>query len=206
MSDRDKSLPSSGHIPVLDGIRGLAILLVMLRHFTLGMRAESVVDSAFKSVTSVGWSGVDLFFVLSGFLITGLLLDSKYGPHYFRNFFARRALRIFPLYYAVLAVIFFALPFTPLASLAEYATLRANQVWYWTYGSNVLNAIAGPSATPLTTDHFWSLRHTDSCFDSAGRLLARALSFGARCSFSLPNRARRMSYYLHEWTHFLSAR
>jgi peptidoglycan/LPS O-acetylase OafA/YrhL len=76
----------------LDGLRGIAILLVMLFHF-------------FTSVFAVGWIGVDLFFVLSGFLITGILLDSAGKPNYYLNFIARRALRIFPLYYVVIGVL-----------------------------------------------------------------------------------------------------
>src|SRR5947209_2843236 len=81
------------HLPALDGIRGLAILLVMFHHF-------SFVDDRYRQAGRLGWIGVDLFFVLSGFLITGILYDTKHDPHYFRSFYVRRALRILPLYYA----------------------------------------------------------------------------------------------------------
>lgn len=86
----DTSLPApQGYIPVLDGVRAVAIGGVLLFH--------GQVPSA-----ALGWAGVNLFFVLSGFLITGILLDAKTGNRYFRNFYARRTLRIFPIYYAVL--------------------------------------------------------------------------------------------------------
>ena len=82
----------------------------------------------------VGWSGVDLFFVLSGFLITGILYDARRSRSYFRNFYARRFLRIFPLYYAFLAFSLLILPnFHRLAGPAGVNQLRDSQVWYWTY-------------------------------------------------------------------------
>ncbi len=137
------SSPSLARIPALDGVRGLAILLVILFHHTL-MRPETTFDRVYVNVARLGWSGVDLFFVLSGFLITGLLLDSKGGPHYFRNFYARRTLRIFPLYYAFL---FFTLrvapwlwPGTPLDRMAGEAMADTSEAWYWLYGSNLLFA------------------------------------------------------------------
>src|SRR5688572_18382331 len=80
-------VPRPRHIPALDGLRGIAILLVL------------VVHAVRLPATEIGFAGVDLFFVLSGFLITGTLLDAKGSPNYFRNFYARRTLRIFPLYY-----------------------------------------------------------------------------------------------------------
>jgi peptidoglycan/LPS O-acetylase OafA/YrhL len=105
---------------------------------------------------SFGVLGVDLFFVLSGFLITGLLLESKGEPHYFRNFYARRTLRIFPLYYFVLAVLFIVIPaLTTPPPLLEVA--RQHQSWLWTYTTNFYIA-ATSSWTSLTyVSHFWSL-------------------------------------------------
>src|SRR5215216_4400368 len=94
-------------IPALDGLRGCAILLVLLFHFTT--RAPYPPDGMSMSIQAtfgLGWSGVDLFFVLSGFLITGLLIDAKGSAGYFKIFYARRALRILPLYYGTLLVMF----------------------------------------------------------------------------------------------------
>ena len=122
----------AGHVPVLDGLRGVAILLVMLVHLTV-MESSSLVDGAYYRVAHLGWIGVDLFFVLSGFLITGILYDAKTSPHYFRNFYARRALRIFPLYYAVLFLALLVLP--ALASDSYSRSLQA--AWtYWAFLSN----------------------------------------------------------------------
>jgi len=99
--------------------------------------------------------GVDLFFVLSGFLITGLLLDSKGSAGYFRNFYARRTLRIFPLYYFVLALLFVVLPrLTALPPPLEEA--RSHQGWLWTYGTNFFIATKGSWALTYVS-HFWSL-------------------------------------------------
>ncbi len=108
----EQAMPPSrnfgSHISELDGIRGIAILTVLLYHlFCYSMLRGSwtgLAQIAVRATRNLS-HGVDLFFVLSGFLITGILLDSCLDPHYFRNFYARRALRILPLYYAVLLVI-----------------------------------------------------------------------------------------------------
>jgi hypothetical protein len=91
----------SRQIPALDGIRGLAIIWVVLHNATgipLTLPASRWLH-LFPLLASRGWIGVQLFFALSGFLITAGLLDSQRTAHYFRNFYAKRALRILPLYY-----------------------------------------------------------------------------------------------------------
>src|SRR3954454_23560111 len=94
----------------LDGIRGLAILAVMIHHFEPWFPGASRLQLAVKWICRFGWAGVDLFFVLSGFLITGILLDSRYATNYFSSFYMRRALRIFPLAYAFLLFAFLVFP------------------------------------------------------------------------------------------------
>src|SRR5215475_7563749 len=103
-----------GHLPVLDGVRGLAVMMVLVFHFVGQMLPTNGIERAVVAVTKHGLLGVDLFFVLSGFLITGLLYEARDQPHYLRNFYVRRLLRIFPLYYGVLALVFFAAPLIPL--------------------------------------------------------------------------------------------
>jgi peptidoglycan/LPS O-acetylase OafA/YrhL len=153
----EEALPSQRHLPRLDGLRGVAIALVMLHHFTIysGMRRESGLDGVYYALGESAWWGVDLFFVLSGFLITGILLDSRGGPGYFRSFYARRALRIFPLYYGVLFIVLWLLPRLVTASPAFAGELEA-QGWYWTYLVNVRTAREGWPAFPGLA-HFWSL-------------------------------------------------
>src|SRR5207237_10353034 len=80
---------------------------------------------------SLGWVGVQLFFVLSGFLITGILLDSRKSDNYYRAFLGRRVLRIFPLYYGTLAVAFLVLPL-----FTSHHPPPDGQIWLWTYTSN----------------------------------------------------------------------
>ena len=85
--------PTRKHIAELDGLRGFAILLVLITHFW----TYPGDTQRFNHLAGAGWMGVDLFFVLSGFLITGILWDARGRKRYFTNFIARRTLRIFPL-------------------------------------------------------------------------------------------------------------
>jgi peptidoglycan/LPS O-acetylase OafA/YrhL len=146
-------------IPALDGVRGLAILGVMACHFAISGWPDTVTGRLVNRAAGTGWAGVDLFFVLSGFLITGILLDAKTAPHYFRNFYMRRVLRIFPLYYGFLILIFLGLPlilpFTP-----AIGPIVAHQGWLWGYGTNLYMGWKGTwffEKDWLKLGHFWSL-------------------------------------------------
>lgn len=146
-------------MPALDGLRGIAILLVLFLHFAPyapGIRPPTaLVDRLYLRAAGTGWMGVDLFFVLSGFLITGILYDTKGNKHYFRQFYARRFLRIFPLYYVALALFLIVLPW-PRSFETVIRELRGDAVWYWTYLYNMRVAVTGfrPSSA---LGHFWSL-------------------------------------------------
>jgi peptidoglycan/LPS O-acetylase OafA/YrhL len=150
-----RAIRITGHLPGLDGVRGLAILLVMAVHFVGDATARTWGERLAAKLGNYGVLGVDLFFVLSGFLITGLLLDSKGGPGYFRNFYARRTLRIFPLYYTVLALLFLVLPLVT-ALPAPLEDARRHQGWLWSYTANFFIAAKGSWALTYVS-HFWSL-------------------------------------------------
>lgn len=106
------SVHSPARIFELDGFRAAAVLAVLFHHLFYGWPtpALSKIPGVFLAFLSRGWLGVDLFFVLSGFLITGILLDSKKSEHYFRNFYTRRILRIVPLYLACILLMYLCYP------------------------------------------------------------------------------------------------
>jgi peptidoglycan/LPS O-acetylase OafA/YrhL len=153
-------LPAPGtHIPALDGIRGLAVLMVMVCHFTSTGLPDTFAGKFVHRITGAGCSGVDLFFVLSGFLITGILYDAKNESHYFRAFYARRFLRIFPLYYGFLIVFFWVLPLVhPFTPAMQH--MAARQGWLWAYSSNFIMAWEGHwlfVVDWMDVGHFWTL-------------------------------------------------
>jgi len=126
----------SGRIPELDGLRGLAILLVVLWHYVaIPLTTNTASLGTFAArLLRLSWSGVDLFFVLSGFLIGGILLDHRDAPRYFRVFYLRRACRILPLYAAWL-LLFFSLPrLVPMMTHAPgISQLFARPLPSWSY-------------------------------------------------------------------------
>lgn len=151
-SIQETSGGTAPRMPALDGLRGLAILMVLLHTFN-PLQGGGFPGREIKIALDLGWVGVQLFFVLSGFLITGILLDSRGSPGYLRIFLARRALRIFPLYYGVLLVAFVVLPAVwPVAAQWRYE--YGHQGWLWTYLANWVQA-DWPNTRPFA--HFWSL-------------------------------------------------
>ena len=145
------------HFLPLDGLRGLAILLVMLYHFCLPHRSfHGREPGVLLQFAQGGWMGVDLFFVLSGFLITGILLETRHQPHYFRNFLGRRFLRIWPLYYLSLLVLLVLIPMALSQASPELQGMRDKQAWFWLYAANWLFASEG-GFTQTSGGYFWSL-------------------------------------------------
>jgi len=153
------AVAAGDHLLALDGLRGAAMILVFFNHAVALPLAEATtrLDRAAHAIGYTGWVAIDAFFVLSGFLITGILLDTKGEPRWWPNFFARRVLRVFPLYYGALVALFILLPRLVRWSEPAFLTLQANQRWYWTYMVNLLAALTRVRGTPLGTAHFWSL-------------------------------------------------
>src|SRR5688572_13459000 len=126
------NVSNSDYYEGLNGIRAIAVISVMLFHFYP------------SGIFLFGWMGVDLFFVLSGFLITNILLKNKYSNNYFKNFYIRRAIRIFPIYYIVVI---------PL--LVLNIVFKSNDYWgvssYLFYFQNF---------TAISRDYLHGLQHT----------------------------------------------
>ena len=144
-------VPGPGrHLTALDGLRGLAVVFVLIFHiFQVEAEPSSGLPRLAYKAARVGQTGVDLFFVLSGFLITGILHDTKGADQYFRNFYGRRTVRIFPLYYGVLIVATILLPL-----VLGHRVTDANPVAMWTYTANMPAVF---HHEPLTFGHFWTL-------------------------------------------------
>jgi peptidoglycan/LPS O-acetylase OafA/YrhL len=153
---------SERRLPELDGVRGIAVATVMLHHFSsTTVPPKGILQNAAAMLLNFGWAGVDLFFVLSGLLITGILLRTRLASNYFRSFYARRCLRIFPIAYLsigawfwVVAPLFrhFHVPeyFNGIPSGVSYPSI--DQFWFWLYLENW-----GIGHNPVAIGHFWSL-------------------------------------------------
>jgi peptidoglycan/LPS O-acetylase OafA/YrhL len=141
----------------LDGLRGIAILLVFVYHYgnTGVIHGHAFAVRALGALCSFGWSGVDLFFVLSGFLITGILFDTRSDPHYYTNFYGRRALRIFPVFYLFAAVLFFVGLRWPVLVGSGWKPGHLAFLLYVGYPAALIwPALVG---VPLRIAHLWSL-------------------------------------------------
>lgn len=168
--------------PALDGLRAFAALVVFFHHYLRDIPGFSL---------PWGWSGVDIFFVLSGFLITGILYDTRHTNYRFRNFYARRSLRIFPLYYAIFAL---ALLLTPVLHwqwqhiwllwplyLGNYSRFIHPQNFFLFNGSvDNLNSLR--FGAPVYFGHFWSL-----CVEEQFYLVWPFIVFGIRDRVRLRN-------------------
>jgi len=150
MTDLRQRVRSTGNwYQGLDGVRAIAVILVFLTHY-VGYR-----------IRFTGWTGVNIFFVLSGFLITGVLFDNRDEPFRFRNFYIRRTLRIFPLFYFAWLLVF-------VAGIFLHAHWYPIQILWPLYLGNYVRFIVGnvnldliatsrPPQLPLVIGHFWSL-------------------------------------------------
>lgn len=185
------------HMPELDTIRGIAVLMVLFFHgffFRHGMHSLSGAAKLFVAATAPGWSGVNLFFVLSGFLITGILLDSKEKPHYYRRFYVRRALRILPLYYAVLVL---------LAVVAHIGLGIRNASWAFlglsfVYLSNVTELFG----VPMQYGVLWSLaveEHFYLLWPAAVRRLSRRGVIAAAAALCVVCPGLRAFYFVEHY-------
>jgi peptidoglycan/LPS O-acetylase OafA/YrhL len=153
--DREAPLHHSRRLPALDELRAVAVLMVFAFHsYVLVENPLAPAPAWYGALFRSLWSGVDLFFVLSGFLISGILLDTREQPGMLKTFYLRRTLRIFPLYYATLLLWFVLL--RPLWSPSgQFQAMEAAQGWFWSYSFNIRAALYGP--IPSFFDHFWSL-------------------------------------------------
>jgi peptidoglycan/LPS O-acetylase OafA/YrhL len=146
--------PATGRIRELDGVRGLAILLVLVWHYLV---CEVGAPPPLFRILNVTWSGVDLFFVLSGFLIGGILIDHRDAPNYFSVFYRRRICRIFPLYYAFFLAFVLLRHRLELGAASAWLFERPMPLWsYATFTQNFLMAKTG-SLGPAALAATWSL-------------------------------------------------
>ena len=139
-------LDYSGKITELEGLRGIAIILVLLHHF---WPDSGEFYLRYANLVHFGWSGVSLFFVISGFLVGGILLDTMGDGGYLKNFYARRILRIFPLYYALVIGLFLIVPGVQMVlhnvsyAGSEFVRDSGSPLWYLFFMGNAREAITG---------------------------------------------------------------
>jgi peptidoglycan/LPS O-acetylase OafA/YrhL len=200
---------SDRYIPALDGIRGLAILLVLFHHFRFILEPIHRSQRLLLVLADAGWCGVELFFVLSGFLVTGILLDTWESPRYFRTFYARRVLRIFPLYFLYLAVV--------VLLLSRFWTSQFGfnpwvKVSFWPYFLYLENFKAHHMFNDLLLGHLWSLAVEEQFYTVWPLIVAllprRALEWTALLfilvaviyRFEMAGKSTQLSFYVNTFT------
>ncbi len=135
----------------LDGTRGIAALMVLVHHFFYFNDTDYPINMDFyREITEFGQHGVSLFFVLSGFVITRILINNRDEPDYFKSFYRRRILRILPLYYLYLFFVFFLLPVILDSDFVDFEL----QLPYYLYAQNIVDLLGIDAAGP---GHYWSL-------------------------------------------------
>ena len=142
------------HFPALDGVRGAAALMVFCDHYGGGQKSSILVIRIVAKALAFGWAGVSLFFVLSGFLITGILWDSIDKQNWWKSFYFRRSLRIFPLYYFSLALIVASATIVEgthwrLESILPFAVYLQDVPW--------TSGLRWQFPYAISLSHFWSL-------------------------------------------------
>jgi peptidoglycan/LPS O-acetylase OafA/YrhL len=162
--DPQRDPAAAARVPALDGIRGIAILSVLLFHGTMVLGSKFLPFRIFLAATARGWLGVEVFFALSGFLITGILLENRHQPlgRYLGVFYFRRTLRIFPLYYGVILAMLLLPQVFPSLRGEGYRGFLDRQAWLWLYGANMAREYYGPDNPCLEfgwfeMTHFWTL-------------------------------------------------
>jgi peptidoglycan/LPS O-acetylase OafA/YrhL len=206
------SLPKTRRDAALDGLRGLAILLVFIFHYGGGLQSTRPAQRLAGYFTQFSWCGVVLFFALSGFLITGSLWEMSHTANRLRNFYARRALRILPLYiFALLAVAVAAI-----VTGAHFTQLRPLLVFvFFLQNFPHLSSYALSTPSPLPLYHFWTLAVEEQFYliwpivmffaHSRRHALRLSLWFFAICEFflisvyTLPPFAGARTHHLYDY-------
>lgn len=171
--DTVASQPPGPRIPELDGLRGLASLVVLLAHYF------GEVAHGYRGLT-LAWAGVDLFFVLSGFLIGGILLDHRGSPNYFSTFYIRRAFRIFPIYYLTITLVLVLTAVAASGVRPAWIDPALSPIAYYTYTQNLVLAWLGnhanawllPTWTLSVEEQFYLLLPAVICLVPLRRLMA----------------------------------
>lgn len=148
-------MPINNHIKSLDGVRGLAILMVMFYHMVV-VEGVSPFDNFILQSLQIGWCGVDLFFVLSGFLITGILIDTRKDNGFYKKFYARRFIRIMPLYYALLIFSLIFIPLVDHPKAESFDRISGDEIYYVLFIQNFSIAAANTFRHGIL-DVTWSL-------------------------------------------------